>query len=942
MKPKKVKKILKKNRLPVEELEDKKPVDEISPDITSDVTDKVKSTSVKEEPLSEKKPEKTETVVLKRKTTTKQSLKEEKEESKTDALQQKPSVKQLEEEVDIPSEASFTPRKSQTTEEIEQDFCIQMRTYGEEDVTLRAKVKIPRKKLEPSVTEEVDLTFGGNIPEEIPEDNKLESTPTVFRKVNVKEDHPVVEKVEKQQNTGEIKHPSFADGISSVEDTPEEVPSVIFIPRRSISTEEIEQNFNIQIQTYGEEDVTLKGKVKLPRRKSFLSQVVSVSSDEIPTEETKTAFQSMVETEESVSEEVQPLKIETRKPSFEEEIKPELLTSTELPVDVPTTKQKKIVKRRKSSVKTEEVKERPSELKEVKRKSSIKNKPEQLPESEVPQPIECIESVSVLENKPVNVPGETLEQLEIVEEDDKPKDFSIQKKQVKRKPSMKDEIPSEGTSMIKATSSEEVSVTLIPRKFTKTEEVEQDFNIQLQTYGQENVTLKSKIKLPRRKSKPLVSDEVSVSIEEQIPQETDITSKTQTPYIFEDVKDQVAEFQLQKKRSLKDERPKEILATLPHIKLINEKQREEFVEIQPEIHDKEEITSEKSVKLRPKKSKFIESEDSSDTITIKKQQKPLIDDEDKQPEDVSAIFRPKKTKTKEEIEQDFSIELKPYIKENVSLKRKVKLPDQKSKISPVSEASLDVSISGMPEKIEEHPEEINTVIKSLKTKTKEELERNFNVELKPYIEEDVSLKSTVKLTREKSETSTIPAQESTVMIELKPSSFDSDIDSVTLGLKQKVSKTKDEDESSSESVKIRRKTSKQYSAEDTSEDTTIQIKPVKPKGAAEEDTSVEKKIVLGKKGKPTHERSTDETSVVIEEPISEVRLAKRPKAKYHVEESTEEHFQVNIKKVPHKDEICEEETFDLKIRRKSSVPSYQRQGKLINCCELPSYVLLSL
>lgn len=914
-----------------------------SPNITSDVTDKVKSVSVKEEPLSEKKPEKTEIVVLKRKTTTKQPLEEEKEKSETITLQRKPSVKQVEEEMDIPSEASFTPRKSQTTEEIEQDFNIQMRTYGEEDVTLKAKVKIPRKKLGPSVIEEVDLTFDENIPEEIPEVNELESTPTIFRKVDVKEDHPVVETVEKQQPTSQIKHPSFADGISSVEEKLEEVSSVTFIPRRSISTEEIEQNFNIQIQTYGEEDVTLKGKVKLPRRKSFLSQMVSVSSDEIPTEEIKTVFQPMEQTEESVSEEVQPSKVETRKPSFEEEIKPELLTSTELPADVPTTKQKKIVKRRKSSVKSEEVvKEKPGELREIKRKPSVKKKPKQFPESEVPHPTECVESVSVLEDKPVNVSDETLEQLQIVEEDDKLKDFSIQKEQVKRKPSMKEEIPSEGTSTIKETSPEEVSVSLIPRKVTKTEEVEQDFNIQLQTYGQEDVTLKSKIKLPRRKSKSFASDEVSVSIEEQVPQKTDITPKTQTPHITEEEKDQVAEFQFQKKRSLEDERPEEVSATLPHKKQISEKQLEEFLEIQPELLDKEEITSEKSVKLRPKTSKFVESEDSSDIVTIKKQQKPLIDDEDEQPEDVSVVFRPKETKTKEEIEQDFSIELKPYIEEDVSLKQKVKLPYQKSKTYPVDEESLDVNISEIPEKIEEHPEEINTVIKSLKTKTKEELERDFNVELQPYTEEDVSVKSTVKLTRRKSGTSTVLSQESAVTAELKPSSFDSEIDSVTVGPKQKVSKTKDEDESFSESVKIRRKTSKQYSAEDTSEDTTIQIKPVKPKGAAEEGTSVEKKIVLGKKGKLAHERSTDETSVVIEEPISEVKLAKRPKAKYHVEDSTEEHFQVNIKKVPHKDEICEEETFDLKIRRKSSVPTYQRQGKLINCCELPSDVLLSL
>lgn len=108
------------------------------------------------------------------------------------------------------------------------------------------------------------------------------------------------------------------------------------------------------------------------------------------------------------------------------------------------------------------------------------------------------------------------------------------------------------------------------------------------------------------------------------------------------------------------------------------------------------------------------------------------------------------------------------------------------------------------------------------------------------------------------------------------------------------------------------------------EESTVTFKPRRRSTKAEKDekdeTLVEEKVVIRKKKRKS----------IVEEDVvspSEIRLPRR-KSSYAVDESVEETFQVNLAKsiAEDKQEICEEESFDFKVRRKSSVPTFHRQG----------------
>jgi hypothetical protein len=336
----------------------------------------------------------------------------------------------------------------------------------------------------------------------------------------------------------------------------------------------------------------------------------------------------------------------------------------------------------------------------------------------------------------------------------------------------------------------------------------------------------------------------------------------------------------------------------------------------------EEVSLEKSVKTRRKKSQSVE-------IDV--------------PEDVSTSLKPLKKKVKEDVEQEYQVELKPHQEEEVTLKSKVKVTRRTSKVTPETrEESTEVTITELPSdddvklprkksqpedeaevtisrrRSEDQPEEVSVSFKPKKKKTKktEDIEQDFNIQVQPYEEEEVSLQGRVKIPRKKSKTAITFSEESADLSLSKGSSTDE----------------MSEEESVTESTRVSRRSSKQYSKEEFSEERTIKKRPKKSRRPSGEGISDDEESTTTTTLR-RQSKSERKSSLVEEEHVtsSEIKLPKRRvKPAYNVqEESVEEEF--HIKKKPEqpqkKEEICEEETFDLKIRRKSSVPTYQRQGK---------------
>lgn len=339
-----------------------------------------------------------------------------------------------------------------------------------------------------------------------------------------------------------------------------------------------------------------------------------------------------------------------------------------------------------------------------------------------------------------------------------------------------------------------------------------------------------------------------------------------------------------------------------------------------------------------------------DIIEAKKQvsqdQEPDDDVKDEEPEQVTLKPRRPSVKKTEEVEEEVTIKkaLKPRKKPSVTL----------------------------PEVTE--PETVTFRPKS--TKTKEDVEQEFNIHLDSYAEEEISLTSKVKLKPQRQPTFTEEADEASIkfyeeeegpdVVEIIESDveIEGDTTNVMMSLKKpkKVKKLKKEDITSSvtiskpkpiddetseitEDVSLKLERKPKYEVNDQ-EEVSFDVKPQTDQFTAEE-LSLSSKIKLKSKKKPTISEAADEASikltqeieddsqveeVILSEAESEENIAmfiKRKPKKPTYEVSEIEELSVEFKPKKINEDTYEEEQLTISAKRKPRKPS-QIQGKRDN------------
>ncbi len=835
----------------------KKPEEEEQPEVVVKRKPSLKKPEEEEQPEvvvkrkpSLKKPEEKEQpgVVVKRRPSVKKD-----DVNEVESVKLKPIRRPSEETEDETIQATFVPRKTKTTEAVEQDFCIQIHSYGEEDVSMKAKVKIPRRK-SATISEDVNVSLMGEAPEE-----KLEEVEELAETLRSKGKSTTSEDVIEQQTIVKIKTPFIKDATSvegvedkTVDEAVDEIPQV---GKENAPTEE-DVKPEDKSETITEIDDQKTGKRKPSLKSEVLDQLKP--TDKIQRKPSRDDKESPVE-KPSEGEKDKPRKssikdeakvqtdekadAEKRKPSEDlrtEEISEEKPESSETG---PEKLKKKVVKKKKSIPDKSDGPEESEKISKP-RKPSLKETSKEEPKPDGVQPEEKVSRKPSLKDSeeakeelktdiaPVKKAARkvSLKDTEELKEVPQP-DLDT----IRRKPSIKDEKPKpEADTTAKESSPEEVSLSISPKKTQKREEVEQNFNIQVHSYGEEDVTMRGKVKLPRKKPKHVPSDEVSVSFEEEMPQhpETSDQAGPQQGEIESSDQTTIA----RRKRVSKGESLEESVSVIR-----SRKESKEDLEktSQGQSFDSD-VTIKKSVKSDRRKSQSVESEIASESFLISKHRKESLVEKPTDEEDIS---------------------------ENITLKTK-------------------------------------------RTKKIEDIEQRYNIQLGTYDEEDVSIEGKIKLPRRRSGTSPRLLEEDADVISIEELPYDENqSDFAPQGPKE---------EYVTEEIHVHRRRSKQYSVEETQE-ASVSIKPRKKKDDASEDSLIEEKFVVRKK-----QKTVPEDEVI----SSEIRLPSRRKPSHQVEENVEETFQVNLKKMPNpKEEICEDETFDLKVRRKSSVPTFQRQGK---------------
>lgn len=337
-----------------------------------------------------------------------------------------------------------------------------------------------------------------------------------------------------------------------------------------------------------------------------------------------------------------------------------------------------------------------------------------------------------------------------------------------------------------------------------------------------------------------------------------------------------------------------------HEDIVDSQKTQSISEDQPVDENVEEEPGQFTIK--PRRPSIKKTEEISDEVTIKKKLKPVQKPsitlpEITEPETVT--FRPRTTKTKEDVEQEFNIQLDSYAEEEISLTSKVKLKPQRR--PTFDEAANETSIKFYEEEdgpdiveiIEsdvEQDEKTADIMMPLK-KTKKTTNKTI---------EDSTSSVTVSKPKAVDETSEV-SQDVSLKLERKPKYVVDDQEEVSFDVKPHVEQFTTEELSLSSKIKLKSK--KKMTMSEAADEASIQLTQ-----EIEGDSQVEE-IVL------SEAESDDNVEMIIK------RKPKKPA--YEVSEIEELSVELKPKKI--NESTYEEEQLTISAKRKPRKPS-QIQG----------------
>lgn len=329
---------------------------------------------------------------------------------------------------------------------------------------------------------------------------------------------------------------------------------------------------------------------------------------------------------------------------------------------------------------------------------------------------------------------------------------------------------------------------------------------------------------------------------------------------------------------------------------------------QSEISEKDEPMDVDEVKedepeqftIKPKRPSIKKTtEEIEDEVTIKKKlkvvRKPSVTlPEITEPETVT--FRPKSTKTKEDVEQEFNIQLDSYAEEEISMTSKVKLKPLRR--PTFSEEANETSI-----KFYEDNEEAPDVIEIIES-DEEKSEETANVmmplkKVKDYKEEsleEISSSITVSKPKETEKGSEV-SQDISIKLQRKPKYTVDEQEEVSFDVKPQVEQYTQEELSLSSKIKLKPK--KKITLSEAADETSIQLKQ-----EVEDDSQAEEIII-------SDGESDENVEMIIK------RKPKKPA--YEVSEVEELSVELKPKRI-NKDAF-EEEQITISTKRKPRKPS---------------------
>ncbi|XP_025832493.1 titin isoform X2 [Agrilus planipennis] len=170
---------------------------------------------------------------------------------------------------------TFRPKITKTKEDVEQEFKIQLDAYAEEEVSMSGKIKLKKQRPKTYSEEAGEGTI--KITKEIEDEG-----PTIEEIIDEQDEEKVVSSDENEESFQVPLKPKKVTPYSIEEKSTEitikkskkpplpehtDVESVTIKPKSTHIREDIEQEFNIHLDSYAEEEVSMSGKIKLKKQR---------------------------------------------------------------------------------------------------------------------------------------------------------------------------------------------------------------------------------------------------------------------------------------------------------------------------------------------------------------------------------------------------------------------------------------------------------------------------------------------------------------------------------------------------------------------------------------------------------------------------------------------------------------------------------------------------
>ncbi|XP_066957175.1 titin-like [Macrobrachium rosenbergii] len=774
-------------------------------------------------------------------------------------------VEEVTEEVQIKMKPKKKPEPK--IEEVTQEVTIKKPEKPEEkveEVTEEVQIKMKPKKKPKVETEEVSEEVTLKKPEK-PEEKVVEE---VTEEVQIKmkpRKRPEV-KTEEVSEEVTIKRPEKPEE-KVVEEVTEEV-QIKMKPKKKpeVKTEEVSEEVTIKKPQEPKEtvieDVTEEVQIKLkPEKKPVVTEDVEVTEEFT----VKKPEEKVVE---QVTEEVQikmkpKKKTETRTEEITEDI---TIKKPEEPEEVTEEVTEEVLIKRKPKKKTEFKTEEISEEVVIKKK-------------EEPEISEVSEEV-VIKRKPKKKPQEEVEDISeevTIKAPKKPEEKAVEEitesVQIKMKPKEKPKVEHEEIS-------EEITIKEKEKEIEKvTEEVTEEVQIKMKPKKKPSKAAPEEVTEELTIIKP--EEEPAEQIEEEITEEVQfkLRPKKRPQPKYEEIEEEVTV--LKKREEKTDEITEDVKITMkPKVEPV-----EKFEDVSEEVTIKEEepqellteeMTEDVQIKLKKKKKPEIRKEEVTEEMTIIKQEELEEEEIKEEPEQVHIKRKPKKRQVvTEEISEEFTVQ-KPKKEEPVE--------------EVVEEFKLKRPKPRQPEGSEDVSEEVTIRQESPEPKVSEEVTEEVSIKMrprkkKPVVTEEVSEAFTIKKPKPKEE---------------GPSEV-----SETVTLKRKEEPFVRETQEISEEVEMKLREGSEFAKEETTEDVHIRMKQPKKKYSVAEETVESKMLIheSDDEDSDTIYEDVDEYVVMqqfVDEDVSEetveLKLGK-PRKPVVVKDEGEEQVTIKRKKV---------------------------------------------